>query len=103
MLAGHGAIRILHPGQAVSETDTGIGGIGRIDHAEINTNTAIRLHPHVNDEILSYFRTGTSLHSASVSLNLTCAEDDDFLLRSTVLAEQFKKVSAHTRCAEIDE
>ncbi len=62
---GHGPIKILYPGSAVSSTDTGIGSIGRIDHPEINSNTVIKMHPHINDEILSYFRTGEAEHSDS--------------------------------------
>lgn len=62
---GHGPIKILYPGSAVSSTDTGIGSIGRIDHPEIDSNTVIKMHPHINDEILSYFRTGEAEHSDS--------------------------------------
>ncbi|SFD86664.1 hypothetical protein SAMN05518672_103590 [Chitinophaga sp. CF118] len=62
---GHGPIAILYPGTVVSKTDTGIGSIGRIDHALIKGNTVIAMHPHVNDEILSYFRTGKAEHKDS--------------------------------------
>lgn len=62
---GHGPIKVLYPGSAVSSTDTGIGSIGRIDHPEINSNTVIKMHPHINDEILSYFRTGKAEHTDS--------------------------------------
>lgn len=65
MFAGHGPIKILYPGLAVSETDTGIGSIGRIDHPEFHGNTVIKMHPHINDEILSYFRTGKAEHKDS--------------------------------------
>jgi len=65
MFVGHGPIKILYPGLAVSKTDTGIGSIGRIDHPEIHGNTVIKMHPHINDEILSYFRTGKAEHSDS--------------------------------------
>lgn len=60
-----GAITILYPGLAVSKTDTGIGSIGRIDHAYMSGNHTIPMHPHVNDEILSYFRTGKGEHKDS--------------------------------------
>jgi len=63
--SGNGPIKILYPGLSFSNEDTGIGSIGRIDHAYINTNTTIPMHPHVNDEILSYFRTGLVEHSDS--------------------------------------
>ena len=65
MFVGGGPIKILYPGVAVSNTDTGIGSIGRIDHPEIHGNTIIKMHPHINDEILSYFRTGKAEHSDS--------------------------------------
>ena len=65
MFAGQGPIKILYPGLVMSKTDTGIGSIGRIDHPEIHGNTVIKMHPHVNDEILSYFRTGKAEHSDS--------------------------------------
>lgn len=62
---GRGGIQILYPGLVMNEGDTGIGSIGRIDHAEINGNGTIPMHPHVNDEILSYFRSGKGLHRDS--------------------------------------
>ena len=62
---GHGPISILYPGTVVSTSDSGIGSIGRIDHADIRGNTVIAMHPHVNDEILSYFRTGKAEHKDS--------------------------------------
>jgi len=65
MFAGHGPIKVLYPGLALSKADTGIGSIGRIDHPEFHGNTIIRMHPHVNDEIVSYFRTGLSEHRDS--------------------------------------
>jgi quercetin 2,3-dioxygenase len=45
--------------------DTGLGTIGRIDQANITHKTIIKMHPHSNDEILSYFRKGTIIHSDS--------------------------------------
>ncbi|WP_439695827.1 pirin family protein [Mucilaginibacter sp. AW1-7] len=65
LFVGNGPIKILYPGLAVSNTDTGIGSIGRIDHPEIHGNTVIKMHPHINDEILSYFRIGKAEHSDS--------------------------------------
>ncbi|MCS4168479.1 pirin family protein [Sphingobacterium sp. BIGb0116] len=60
----HGPIKILHPGPE-NTGDSGIGSIGRIDHATFRGKQTIRMHPHVNDEILSYFRTGKVKHSDS--------------------------------------
>lgn len=60
---GNDHIKILYPGRAVgSRSDTGLGTIGRIDHAQIPGNITIKMHPHINDDILSYFRTGFAEH-----------------------------------------
>lgn len=59
---GHGPIQMLYPGTAISGADSGIGSIGRIDHATVHGRQLIGMHPHVNDEILSYFRTGKVEH-----------------------------------------
>jgi redox-sensitive bicupin YhaK (pirin superfamily) len=58
----HGPIQILYPGLGISDSDSGIGSIGRIDHASVRGRQRIPMHPHVNDEILSYFRTGKVEH-----------------------------------------
>jgi len=65
MFVGNGPIKVLYPGLALSKADTGIGSIGRIDHPEFHGNTIIKMHPHVNDEIVSYFRSGVSEHRDS--------------------------------------
>lgn len=58
-------IQILYPGLNYSKNDTGIGSIGRIDYANISGNHIIAMHPHINDEILSYFRLGKVEHRDS--------------------------------------
>lgn len=68
---GHGPIQILYPGEQISGTDTGIGSIGRIDHARVRGRQYIAMHPHVNDEILSYFRTGEVEHIDSEGFKKT--------------------------------
>ncbi len=60
-----GPIQILYPGLGLSKNDSGLGSIGRIDHAKILGGGAIPMHPHINDEILSYFRTGKGIHRDS--------------------------------------
>ncbi|WP_205780581.1 pirin family protein [Mucilaginibacter limnophilus] len=62
---GNGPIRVLYPGLVLNEGDTGLGSIGRIDHATFRGRHHIAMHPHVNDEILSYFRSGTVKHRDS--------------------------------------
>lgn len=59
---GHGPIQMLYPGLTISREDSGLGSIGRIDHAKVQGRQRIAMHPHVNDEILSYFRTGKVEH-----------------------------------------
>lgn len=64
---GHGAFRIeiLYPGAHLGQGDTGIGSIGRIDHASIGPGGFIGMHPHRDDEILTYMRSGLMLHRDS--------------------------------------
>jgi len=64
--AGGFGIEILYPGTVLKEGDSGIGAIGRIDHARVAPGTVIRMHPHKDDEILTYLRRGTVLHSDTV-------------------------------------
>lgn len=68
---GHGPIKILYPGTAVSNLDTGIGSIGRIDHAFFKGHQLISMHPHANDEIFSYFRSGKVHHTDSEGFKAT--------------------------------
>ena len=82
MFVGNGPIKILYPGTAVSNTDTGIGSIGRIDHPEIHGNTIIRMHPHINDEILSYFRTGQAEHTDSEGFVKTIGKKTLMLMKA---------------------
>ena len=68
---GHGPIKILYPGAAIGNKDTGIGSIGRIDHAFFKGHQRISMHPHVNDEIFSYFRSGKVHHTDSEGFKAT--------------------------------
>lgn len=59
-------IQILYPGLIKPElNDTGFSTIGRIDQACITPGTLIPMHPHQNDEILTYLRSGKVLHKDS--------------------------------------
>lgn len=65
-------IKILYPGLIRSElNDTGFSTIGRIDHARINPGTLIPVHPHKDDEILTYLRNGKVKHIDSEGYNDT--------------------------------
>lgn len=56
-------IEILYPGITNSETnDTGLATVGRIDQAQVTPGTLIPMHPHQDDEILTYLRAGKVKH-----------------------------------------
>ncbi|GJD99948.1 pirin family protein [Methylobacterium isbiliense] len=56
------ALEILHPGVSLGLGDSGIGAIGRIDRAWARPGHVIGMHPHRDDEILTYLRAGRMLH-----------------------------------------
>ncbi len=59
-------IQILYPGLIKPQlNDTGLYTIGRIDHARITPGTLIPMHPHKDDEILTYLRSGRVKHNDS--------------------------------------
>ena len=62
---GNGPIKIMYPGQSVGKTDTGYATIGRIDQAKFLPGSIVRMHPHVNDDILTYMRSGKVEHTDS--------------------------------------
>jgi len=56
-------IQILYPGLIRPQlNDTGFATLGRIDHAKIAPGTLIPMHPHRDDEILTYLRSGRVSH-----------------------------------------
>ena len=64
--SGGFGIEILYPGLAEPGGDSGLGAIGRIDHARVTAGTVIKMHPHRDDEILTYLRRGRVRHRDSV-------------------------------------
>lgn len=59
-------IEILFPGTSFPhDNDTGIATIVRIDHAQVMPGTLIPMHPHRDDEILTYLRSGQVKHRDS--------------------------------------
>lgn len=63
-------IRMISPGQKLKiPRDRGLGPLGRVDHSTIEPGGLIPMHPHQNDEILSYMRRGTMLHKDSHGLS----------------------------------
>lgn len=59
-------VEILYPGLALTSDDSAIGPIGRIDRAEVQPGHLLGMHPHRNDEILTYVRGGEMLHRDTV-------------------------------------
>lgn len=55
-------IEILFPGKGIGSDDSGIDTIGRIDQATVTPGTLVPMHPHMNDEILTYLRSGVVEH-----------------------------------------
>lgn len=56
-------IQILYPGLIRPQMkDSGFATLGRIDHARITPGTLIPMHPHKDDEILTYLRSGEVKH-----------------------------------------
>lgn len=63
-------IQILYPGNILPNTlDTGFATIGRIDQAKVTPNTLVPMHPHQNDEILTYIRSGIIQHFDSEGIS----------------------------------
>jgi hypothetical protein len=56
-------IEILYPGAPLDIGDSGLAAIGRIDQARIPPGHTIRMHPHRDDEILTYIRVGGMRHT----------------------------------------
>lgn len=77
---GNAHIKILYPGSVIeNSTDSGLGSIGRIDHANIGGNVTIKMHPHINDDILSYFRSGHAVHTDSEGFQVFGFRSDKYL------------------------
>lgn len=55
-------VEILYPGLTLTSDDSGIGPIGRIDRAQVQPGHLVSMHPHKDDEILTYIRGGEMLH-----------------------------------------
>lgn len=80
---GNAHIKILYPGAAIEDSkDSGLGSIGRIDHANITSATTIKMHPHINDDILSYFRTGHAVHTDSEGFQATVSRNKLMLMKA---------------------
>jgi redox-sensitive bicupin YhaK (pirin superfamily) len=79
---GNGPIKISYPGIIWGNKDTGIGTIGRIDQANIPSGNTIKMHPHINDEILSYFRSGIVKHTDSEGFSAELSPNKLMLMKA---------------------
>jgi redox-sensitive bicupin YhaK (pirin superfamily) len=62
---GQGSFHIerVKPGLAYANSkDPALGPLSGFDHATLGVGTVVKMHEHVNDEILSYMWKGTMLH-----------------------------------------
>lgn len=62
---GSGSFHIerVRPGSiAGAAADPALGALSAFDHATLGVGTVVKMHEHVNDEILSYMWQGTMLH-----------------------------------------
>jgi quercetin 2,3-dioxygenase len=60
-------IRMISPGKKLGDPKDpfGLGPLGRMDHSTLDPGMVIPMHPHMNDEILSYMRKGQMMHRDS--------------------------------------
>ena len=79
---GNASISVLYPGLYLSDKDTGYYTIGRIDQARILPGTVIKMHPHINDDILSYFRKGKAKHTDSEGFTETITPSRLMLMKA---------------------
>ena len=62
------SIKLIRPGliwQDSTLDDFAFGPLSRIDHANLAEGALVRMHEHINDEILSYIWKGNMLHEDS--------------------------------------
>ncbi len=85
-------ISALYPNATRQTGDTGLGSIGRIDHAYLNHDSIVPMHPHVNDEILSYFRSGKAIHSDSEGIQDTAHATRLMLMKAGKLYYHEEKI-----------
>ena len=57
----------------IKPTDTAFGPLAIIDHAVMKKGLTIKMHEHVNDEILSYISTGVTHHKDSAGFEAPIA------------------------------
>jgi quercetin 2,3-dioxygenase len=62
------SLQIRRPGiidGIFDKEDHAFGPLSRIDHAKVAPGTIVRMHEHINDEILTYVWRGEIIHEDS--------------------------------------
>lgn len=60
------AVNLITAGRLLNkEEDFAFGPLARFDHANANVGTFVKMHDHINDEILSYMWKGEMIHDDS--------------------------------------
>ncbi|NEU32210.1 hypothetical protein GN156_15785 [bacterium LRH843] len=65
----------IRPGHILGDktTDTAFGPLAILDHAVMKKGLTIKMHEHINDEILSYLSTGVMHHKDSAGFEASIA------------------------------
>jgi len=77
------SLQIRRPGLIdgnLEKEDYAFGPLSRIDHAYIGKGVTIRMHEHINDEIISYMWQGEMLHEDSTGLKKSCSPTKQMLM-----------------------
>jgi len=98
---GSSHIQISYPGTILGKKDSGIGTIGRIDQANIGAGNTINMHPHINDEILSYFRSGIVKHTDSESFSADITPNKLMLMKAGKIFYHEESVNEHIEGLQI--
>jgi hypothetical protein len=98
---GNSHIKICYPGSILGKNDSGIGTIGRIDQANVPAGNTIKMHPHINDEILSYFRSGIVKHTDSEGFSIDITPNKLMLMKAGKIFYHEESVNEHIEGLQI--
>lgn len=76
-------LRRIHPGAHLATgDDRGFGGLGLVDHAALSPGLRVRMHEHRDDEIVSYLRAGSLVHTDTSGATETVRPDRLMVMNS---------------------
>lgn len=87
-------IEILYPGLFAGDRDSGLGTLGRIDDASIAPGHVVKMHPHRDDEILTYLRSGMLEHRDTVGVPETVTSSRLMLMNAGAEFQHKERVVA---------